>query len=446
MLLNILVACACIATTVPDSNLKSVNPDSNLSSVNSKADSSGVYPKLTVNSKRDAVGTENTTEGTKELEGFPGYYIHVPKNALGKKKVPLVVMIHGRIRNGLMEVEKFSGLSDKHGMILLTVSSIEPGYWDVVRDLIDGKIKYSITPYGVEIYDFKPRDVYKLDSALKYVLKTQSIDPERIALVGFSDGGSYSYFLGRNNQKFFSRIAPLSAMAQFYGEDNAQSKSQFFISGGLGEGPLTNQVTRMAALLRSQGYSAKTQIGLRSHVDYVEDQEFVWQWFKNSWDNPKITDSTPPVRDSEVLLNLEALDKLTTFWSGFIQLPDSIRNTSRMKQQQEVWVRVGNEWSTVVMMDLKTMCELHPQLNELLAKAELTVESAEVLRRSIIETVYTIEAGFDQDPPDSSSVIGKTLKFKPVDKSSVLYKNIEFYKENKPRFRELFKLKILGLQ
>ncbi len=437
MLLNILTACLCIVSTIPDS---SVMP------VTYKTDSSGVYPKLTVNSKVDAVGTENATEGTRELEEFPGYYIHVPKNALGKKKVPLVVMIHGRIRNGLMEVEKFRGLSEKHGMILLTVSSIEPGYWDVVRDLIDGNIKYSITPYGVEIYNFKPRDVYKLDSALKYVLNNQAIDPERIALVGFSDGGSYSYFLGRNNQKFFSRIAPLSAMAQFYGEDDPQSKSQFFISGGLGEGPLTNQVTRMAALLRSKGHSVKTQIGLRGHVDYVEDQEFVWQWFKNSWDNPKVTDSVPATRDSEVLLSLDALDKLSTFWDGFIQLPDSIRNTSRMKEQREVWVRVGNEWSTVIMMDLKTMCELHPQINDLLSKAGLTVEAADMFRRSIIETVYTIEAGFDQDPPDSSSVIGKTLKFKPVEKSSVLYKNIEFYKENKDRFRELFKLKILGLQ
>lgn len=438
MFISIFTACVGIAALTSISS----TPPSPISSDSLP----GLYPKLTVQPKVDATGDQNATAGTRELEGFPGYYIHVPQQAVGKTKVPLVVMVHGGGRNGSMEMKKFNSLSEKYGMILLTGSSIAMGRWDVVQDLGARKLRYAVTPRGVEIRGFQPRDVFRLDSAIKYALKHQSIDPTRIALVGFSDGGSYSYLLGRSNMGVFSRVAPLSAMVPFYGEGDKRSETQFFISGGLGEGPLANQVTRMAAVLRAEGHSVKTQIGLRGHVDQVEDQDFVWRWLKDSWENPAITSSAPSREDSEILLDSGVLNKLNVFWRGFLEFPDSIRNASRMKHQHEVDVKVGSEWSTVVMMDLKSLSDLHPKINELLTKAGLTVETAETARKSLIEAVYTIQAGFDRDPVDTSSVVGKTIKFKPVEKGSILYRNIEFYKENKDRFGGLFKLGILSRQ
>ncbi len=299
-----------------------------------------VYPRLTVNPKKDATGKENKSAGTTKLDGLSGYYIHVPEQAVGKTRVPLVLMLHGGGRNGSAEMSKFSVLADKYGFILLTASSMTPGRWDVITHIASRRSSLQSTEEGIKPYGFKPQDVTRLDSALRYVLKNQVIDPARIALVGLSDGGSYSFFLGRSNLDVFSRVAPLSGLIPLYGEGPS---TQFFISGGLGERDIIKQVIRMAAIFRAEGHAVKTQVGLRGHVDHVVDEDFVWEWLASSWKDPKVTSVTPPAKDSSVLLTTDALEKLTNFWNEFFQLPDTIRNKSRMNYQREIWVRVGAE-------------------------------------------------------------------------------------------------------
>ncbi len=253
-----------------------------------------VYPKLTVNPKKDATGNENLTAGTKEIEGLKGYFLHVPVQAVGKKRVPLVLLLHGGGRNGSIEMKKFSTLADKYGMVLLTGTSLVPGRWDVINYIAMQRNKWRSTEKGGVPMGFTPSDLGRIDSAVKYVLETQAVDPHRIALLGFSDSGSYSFFLGRSNLDVFSRIAPLSGLMPFYGEGPSNPATQFFISRGMGEGDIIKQVVRMAATLRADGHAVKTQVGLRGHVDQVEDEDFVWDWLQQSWKDPKITTAPPP--------------------------------------------------------------------------------------------------------------------------------------------------------
>lgn len=405
-----------------------------------------VFPRLTVNPKKDATGTENKDSGTTGLEGFKGYYIHIPKQAVGTKRAPLVLLLHGGGRNGSIEMRKFQNLADKYGMILLTASSLTPGRWDVFVHRALRRSNGQSTEKGDIPLGFQPTDLGTLDSALKYVLKTYAIDPTRIALLGFSDGGSYSFFLGRSNLDIFSRIAPLSGLIPFYCEGPANPSTQFFISGGLGEGDIIKQVIRMAAVLRADGHPVKTQVGLRGHVDQVEDEEFVWGWLQQSWKDPKVTTTAIPRKSSTTLLTTEALENLTNFWTGFSQLPTTIRDDPRMQHQREVWMQVGTEWTTTPMMDLRSFAAKYPEISELLQKAGLTADEADAYRKSIVEAYYTIRARLDGEAVDTSAVLAKSIKFKPIEDNSILAKNIEFLKAHRSDFEQLAKKGMLSLQ
>lgn len=439
------VALASMFLLLPN-NESRVKIDFEVNSISNYVVDSAVYPRLSVNPKKDATGTENKTAGTVELEGIKGYYLHVPEKAVGKKRVPLVLLLHGGGRNGSVEMAKFKGLADKYGIIMLTASSLTPGRWDAIGHIASQRSKWESTEKGGKPIDFKPKDVTRLDSALKYVLKNQAIDPGKIALLGFSDGGSYSFLLGRSNLDVFSRVAPLSGLMPFYGEGPANPSTQFFISGGLGEGNIISQVIRMASVLRADGHLVKTQVGLRGHVDYVEDEDFVWDWLLDSWKDPKITAVVPPLKDSALLLTTDVLEKLTTFWSDFFQYPDSIRTEARMNNQREVWIRVGSEWTTTIMMDLKAIADKYPEVSKSLEKAGLTAEEADSYRKALVEAHYTMRAGLDGDAVDSTAVLAKSIKFKPIVENSTLFKNIEFLKANKSDFQRVAQRGILSLQ
>lgn len=407
-----------------------------------------VYPRLTVNPKKDATGTENKTAGTTEIEGLKGYFVHVPKQAVGKTRVPLILLLHGGGRNGTIEMAKFSGLADKYGVILLTGTSLAPGRWDVIGHIASQRSNWEFTEKGGKAKGFKPTDLNRLDSALKYVLTNYAVDPARIALLGFSDGGSYSFFLGRSNLDVFSRVAPLSGLMPFYGEGPANPSTQFFISGGLGEGNIISQVIRMASVLRADGHLVKTQVGIRGHVDYVEDEDFVWNWLMDSWKDPQVTATVPQPKDSAVLLTSDALKKLSKFWGEFYfyQLNDSIRLKERMKHQREMWIRVGTEWTTTPMTDLKALAAENSVVAGFLKDAGLTAEQADAYRKSVIEAHYTMRAKLDGDATDTTALLGKSIKYKPIVQNSTLFRNIEFINANKDEFQSLAKRGILTFQ
>ncbi len=439
-MMNIVLACLPLILPYNDTH-------TNTGYISPHDSSDVVFPRLTVNPKRDVVGTENTTAGTRELEGLPGYFIHVPSQALGKSRVPLVLLLHGGGRHGLIEMEKFRVFADKYGMILLTASSLTPGQWDVIGHVASQPANWQSTEKGDKALGYQPRDVSRLDSALKYVLRTQAIDPARIALLGFSDGGSYSFFLGRSNLDVFSRIAPLSGLIPFYAEGPVNPATQFFISGGLGERDIIKQVVRMAALLRADGHAVKTQVGLRSHVDYLEDEDFVWNWLQQSWNDPTITTAiVPPGKAESALLTTDALEKLTEFWSAFAQLPTAIRDKARMEHQREVWIRIGTEWTTTPMMDLSPLAAEYREISESLQRVGITADQADAYRRALVEAYYTMRAGLDGDATDSTAILAKSIRFTPIDVHSRLAKNIEFLKTNKVAFQQLAQKGILRLQ
>lgn len=115
--------------------------------------------------------------------------LHVPV-ALPAGEVPFVVVLHGAGQDASAGLDLLRPLADEHRFLLLAPAS-RRGTWDAV---LDG--------YGP--------DVAVIDRALAAVFAAFPVDAGRVALAGFSDGGSYALGLGLANGTLFRRVAAFS--------------------------------------------------------------------------------------------------------------------------------------------------------------------------------------------------------------------------------------------
>jgi phospholipase/carboxylesterase len=115
---------------------------------------------------------------------------YVPKGADPGKPSPLVVYLHGATGSEQQGITRLSGLAEELGFLLLSPAS-EGGTWDAMEDV-----------YG--------HDVRMIDQSLSSVFERRRVDPKRIALAGFSDGGSYALGLGLGNGDLFGAVLAFS--------------------------------------------------------------------------------------------------------------------------------------------------------------------------------------------------------------------------------------------
>jgi predicted esterase len=103
------------------------------------------------------------------------------------------------------------------------------------------------------VHRFGP-DVGMLDQALAATFELLPVDPSRIAISGFSDGGSYALTLGLINGGLFSSVLAFSP--GFIGPGEWQGIPRIFISHGRQDSvlPIERCGRRIAAALRQQNY------------------------------------------------------------------------------------------------------------------------------------------------------------------------------------------------
>lgn len=113
-------------------------------------------------------------------------FLRVPEGP--ERPLPLVVMFHGAGSNGQRGLYRLGSIAE-HALVLAP-SSLE-GSWDVLEE-----------GYGP--------DIARLDEALARVFAAWPIDPERIAVAGFSDGASYALSLALMNGDLFTHCLAFS--------------------------------------------------------------------------------------------------------------------------------------------------------------------------------------------------------------------------------------------
>lgn len=279
-------------------------------------------------------------------------------------------------------------------MILLTGSAVIPGRWDIIDAFTKDQIQFdSNVPRLIQGFskDFTAPDVKNIDAAIKQVLRKFAIDPDKIALGGMSDGGSYSLFLGRGNLDVFSRIAPLSPGIRFVTIGPQHPATQFFLLGGILEPESLWIVMTVAQQLQDSGHAVERVLALRGHAKSRADDGFMWKWFNESWAGRSIApQATPPAgADSAPVLTTDMLTQMTTFWSRFMQEPDSIRTTGREAHQKQVAVAIGPRRVWVLMANIPALATKYPSVAADLKAAGLTAQQAETYRIALISAQAT---------------------------------------------------------
>lgn len=414
-----------------------------MATAQSSDDEMAPAPRLTVRPHQMATGTRTAEAGLKDLPGFPGYKVYVPQKCVGTQRCPLIVLLHGGGRSADMEIQKFSTLADKYGVIVLLPNASNPGQWDMIYG---GMNNASRGENGLKVSSLPMRDMRLIDSSMKLILRQDAIDPDRIALLGFSDGGSSSLLVGRSNLDIFSRVAGLSALIPFDGTGPVNPKTQFIVSGGLAE-DMVGQTLKMAQVLRHEGHPVVTLLGLRGHVDKVVDEDFVWKWLMQSWPDPSITLHPPlPADASDPVLTVDAMQKMTDFWTRFKQEPDSVLNAGRVAHQEQMWMPLSDQPASVITTDMPALAAAYPSVAADLKAAGLTAQQEEAYRRAIFRVGFARLGGLAPEGQDRAPSFGQSLSYAPVAPSSVLGQNLAFRAAHDAEFKALSKTGMWTIQ
>jgi phospholipase/carboxylesterase len=145
------------------------------------------------------------------LGGLRDSYLFVPHAYTPARPMPLVLLLHGAGGHAHDGLRVLLHLADDAGLVLLAPAS-HGTTWDLI----------TTRAYGPD------RDL--ADRALAHVFASYAIDPEHVAIGGFSDGASYALSLGLANGELFTHILAFSP--GFIGPTQPRGKPRVFISHG----------------------------------------------------------------------------------------------------------------------------------------------------------------------------------------------------------------------
>ncbi len=138
-------------------------------------------------------------EITSEYVGLPrSYRYYVPSNYNGEEALPLVMVLHGRPDNGLgiAYITDMNLIAEKEGFVALYPDGIDYGWnyffrFDVATGVID--------------------DIQFFRDLIADISLDVNIDPNRIYVTGFSNGGFMTQLLACEGQDMFAAFAPVGS-------------------------------------------------------------------------------------------------------------------------------------------------------------------------------------------------------------------------------------------
>jgi phospholipase/carboxylesterase len=161
--------------------------------------------------------------------------LYVPPGLTAGTPAPLILALHGATGSGQDMLNALSKYADQFGFVMLCPDSLDVT-WDAIRGLYAD-------------------DVRHVNSAMAYSFERCNIDPDRIGVVGFSDGASYSLGLGRLNGDLFHRAVAFSPGVLLQATD--AFKPEVYITHGYRDGVLPMDTTSIPIVeeLEARGYT-----------------------------------------------------------------------------------------------------------------------------------------------------------------------------------------------
>lgn len=172
-----------------------------------------------------------------------------------------MISLHGATRDADRAIAMFRSYADSLGFILLAPAS-DQRTWDG----IDG--------------DYGP-DIAFINQAMKTTYGLRRIDPKRIAMVGFSDGASYSLSVGLANGDLFACVCGFSPGFMIPGE--RIGKPPVFMSHGTIDPilPIGLCSRTIVPILRGDGYRVVYREFEGKHELPPEIGAEAMRWFMN---------------------------------------------------------------------------------------------------------------------------------------------------------------------
>ena len=160
--------------------------------------------------------------------------LYVPGARADDRAAPLAVLMHGAGGRAASGLAVLQDLADEAGLVLLAPSS-RGSTWDLLRG-----------GYG--------SDATTIDALLEVVFRRLDIDPDRVALGGFSDGASYALSLGTANGDLFTHLIAFSP--GFVARGDPRGRPAVYVSHGVDDRvlPIAHCSRRIVPSLRSRGY------------------------------------------------------------------------------------------------------------------------------------------------------------------------------------------------
>ncbi|MEX5269966.1 PHB depolymerase family esterase [Kocuria sabuli] len=160
--------------------------------------------------------------------------LYVPASAGTDRAVPLLVSLHGAGGGARGGLDLLRAVADEHGVAVLAPAS-RGSTWDAVG----GR-------YGA--------DVDVVDRSLRRTSELLRVDPERIAVAGFSDGASYALGLGLANGELFGDVVAFSP--GFVPPARRAGQPRAFVSHGAADEvlPIERTSRRIVQELEEDGY------------------------------------------------------------------------------------------------------------------------------------------------------------------------------------------------
>lgn len=140
--------------------------------------------------------------------------LYVPSGYTPDRPAALVMMLHGAGGNAEHAIRFFQPLAEAANLLVLAPPSRAQS-WDIIY------------------YDSFGPDVAFINQALAKTFEFYTVDPNRVAIGGFSDGASYALCLGLTNGDLFTHILAFSP--GFMTPPQLHGKPAVFISHGTGD-------------------------------------------------------------------------------------------------------------------------------------------------------------------------------------------------------------------
>jgi phospholipase/carboxylesterase len=191
--------------------------------------------RLTARLPASGPGSTDPQPGVRTLDLGPGreVLLHVPSGIDEGAPARLILTLHGAGGDARAGLAPLAPLADAHRLLLLAPAS-EGSTWDAL-----------LGRWGP--------DVRRIDDALEDVFASYPVDPDRLAISGFSDGASYALSLGLANADLFTHILAFSP--GYVVPVRPAGTPSVYISHGRADEvlPIDRTTRRIVAQLRSAG-------------------------------------------------------------------------------------------------------------------------------------------------------------------------------------------------